>query len=55
MVVTSFIGPHLKCPAKAPMLVATVGITVVKSISETVTPGDSEYAMKVSFNKEFCQ
>jgi hypothetical protein len=35
------IGPQRNTPAKAPSDVATAGTTVVRSISETLTPGDS--------------
>ena len=35
-----FTGPHAKFPAKAPAVVRTEGTTVVKSTSETFTPGE---------------
>jgi hypothetical protein len=35
------IGPQRKTPAKAPSVVATDGTTVVRSISDTFTPGDN--------------
>ena len=35
-------GPQPKLPTKAPVLVATLGTTPVKSISFTVTAGDAE-------------
>jgi hypothetical protein len=35
------IGPQRKTPAMAPSDVATDGTTVVRSISDTFTPGDS--------------
>ena len=38
---TLSIGPHLKYPAKAPDVVNTEGTTVVRSISDTFTPGES--------------
>jgi hypothetical protein len=41
MLVTTPIGPQLKGPTKAPVEVATEGITVVRSISDTFTPGDN--------------
>jgi hypothetical protein len=34
-------GPQRNTPAKAPSEVATAGTTVVRSISDTLTPGDS--------------
>jgi hypothetical protein len=34
-------GPQRKRPANAPTLVDTAGITVVKSISDTLTPGET--------------
>jgi hypothetical protein len=34
-------GPQENCPTTAPVLVETVGTIVVKSISETLTPGES--------------
>jgi hypothetical protein len=45
-----FAGPQLNAPAKAPAVVSTEGMTVVKSTSETVTPGDIENAIFVSLN-----
>ena len=40
--VVSPTGPQPKLPTKAPVLVATLGTTPVKSISFTVTAGDAE-------------
>ena len=34
-------GPHRNLPAKAPVVELTEGITVVKSTSATLTPGDN--------------
>jgi hypothetical protein len=39
--ITLSAGPHAKVPAKAPAVVSTDGTTVVKSTSETFTPGES--------------
>jgi hypothetical protein len=39
IVLISKTGPHWKAPAIAPIEVATAGTVVVKSISETFTPG----------------
>ena len=41
MVVTSLHGPQAKGPTNAPVEVATEGITVVRSISDTFTPADN--------------
>ena len=38
---TLLAGPHENVPAKAPAVVRTDGTTVVKSISDTFTPGES--------------
>jgi hypothetical protein len=39
--ITLSTGPHAKVPANAPAVVSTEGTTVVKSTSETFTPGES--------------
>jgi hypothetical protein len=49
MVTISLTGPQLKTPTKAPIEVATEGITVVWSISVTFTPGERAKAMFYSF------
>jgi len=41
IVIISFTGPQLKFPAKPPIVVAVEGTTVVRSTSETFTPGDN--------------
>ena len=41
MVVITPTGPHAKGPANAPIEVGTEGTIVVKSISDTFTPGES--------------
>ena len=41
MSVLLFTGPHWNCPANAPAVVDTAGTTVVRSISDTFTPGES--------------
>jgi hypothetical protein len=46
------IGPQRKTPAKAPSVVATEGTTVVRSISDTFTPGDS---WKAIYFSPFCE
>jgi hypothetical protein len=38
---TLLAGPQTKDPEKAPAVVKTEGTTVVKSTSDTLTPGDS--------------
>jgi hypothetical protein len=46
------IGPQRNTPAKAPSVVATEGTTVVRSISDTFTPGDS---WKAIYFSPFCE
>jgi hypothetical protein len=46
--VTSFAGPQTNGPAKAPIDVAPEGTTVVRSISDTLIPGESRVAMDFS-------
>ena len=36
-----FAGPQAKAPAIAPSVVPTAGTIVVRSISDTLTPGDN--------------
>jgi hypothetical protein len=36
-----FAGPHAKLPTKAPIELATAGMTFVRSFSTTSTPGES--------------
>jgi hypothetical protein len=48
MIVISLAGPHVKAPAKPPIVVATEGTTVVKSTSEILTPGDNWKAILCS-------
>src|SRR6056300_504209 len=43
-------GPHRKCPAIAPIDVDTAGTTVVRSISLTLTPGETWNAISYSLD-----
>ena len=48
MIVISLAGPHENPPVNPPIVVATEGTIVVKSISETLTPGDNWKAILCS-------